>query len=597
MTKKPTVEEILELYETCTRLYGEVNKLFDEDEMYHELAFKDLLGMPIEFATEGVVLPTARDIVDTCVDHTDVHNARVFVNRKGTSPGSEEETEMMRKFYLGLINRTEVESTISPWRVGARHYWLHGVTYLKTVWDADRSPDKPEQKTGESDDDYSARVEDWRKVNGSKLPIVIQAVHPKNIMTDPFGNESFIFETQDRMCYNVSRRWPSWSNPLDKKAGMTVKHISFWTPEYRCELYDGEPVFKVSGGVVKHKYGFLPYVEIDSGLGNLSSDADPKKKYVGVLRYIRQVLISESRNYSTSDCVLKKTAWPWGTIEGDNAEQVSAVDQKFGSYTPLPKGTKLVQQTPQVPSNVLMQFLGLTQGYLAGHAAPNSVRGMGETGVRSGTDRRQLIAEASTKYNYGAVAFRNGTAKVLSNCARLYKNVIPGDIRVWARTPTDEFDMEIDKAKMKEPFTCYVEFAPVSEEDEYTRHDDLERLTGSGIVTKKWARGQMSNVDPMAMEIQEEVEKLRNSPAVMQVKEQYLAAQMAKILGAMTQLGALQTKTTGGQETPANPPRGQTPMYDVATPGTTGAMDNELKSQRSPTSMSPMQGIGGGGNR
>lgn len=592
--KKPTVDEIKELYETCKKYYGPIHSLFDQDDKFYELDIKDMLGLPLEFAAEGIVLPTARDIVDTCVDHTDVHNARIFVNRKGTSMTSEEETEMMRKFYLGLIARVEQESTISPWRVGAKHYWLHGATYFKTVWDADRSPDKPEQKAGESESDYNDRLDDWRKASGSKMPIVIQAVHPKNIMMDPFGNESFIFETNERLCFNVTQKWPKWSNPLDKRAGQIVQQISFWTPEYRCELYDGEPILPVGGGVVKHKYGILPYVQIDSGLGNMSNDGNPIKRYVGVLRYIRDVLVSESRNYSTSDCVLKRTAWPWGTIEGENADQVDMVEQKFGSYTRLPKGTKLVQQTPQVPAKDLTGFLSLTESYLAAHAAPNSVRGMGETGVRSGTDRRQLIAEASTKYNYGVIAFRNGTAKILANCATIFKNVIPGDLRVWARTPTDEFDVKIDKEKMKEPFTCYVEFAPVSEEDEYTRHDDLERLVSSRIGTRQWARTQMSNVDPKTLEVQEEVEKLKDSPAVQSIFEQYVAAQAAKILGAKQMMQSM--KENPAAPSPMGAPRGQTPMYDVAQPGSAEDMQNQMTQMRSPVSMT-QQGTGGGGNR
>jgi len=79
---------------------------------------------------------------------------------------------------------------------------------------------------------------------------------------------------------------------------------------------------------------------------------------------------------------------------------------------------------------------------------------------------------------------------------RVLKNVVPGEFNVWARTPSDEFDIEFTKDDIVEPFNCYVEFAPVSEEDEYRRHDDLERLTAAGIVTRKWSREQMSNVDP-----------------------------------------------------------------------------------------------------
>jgi hypothetical protein len=450
-SNRPTVAEILELKTKCQDRYSKLQQQIIDDQKYYELDFRALLNLPKEFEWQGIVLPTARDMVDSCVDHTDINNARVFVNRKGQFQRSEEEVEMMRKFYLGLIHRTNVESTISPWRIGAKHYWLHGMTVFKTVWDADRWPDKPEQEKGQSDKDYAALIDRWRQETHKSIPIVIQAVHPHSIMLDPYGEGGqFVFEIRKELVLDVQNKFKLWTNPLAKAITGEVEHISFWTPEYRCELYDGEPVLRTKDGVVDHRYGFIPYVAIDTGLGNQSYDNDPVMRYVGILRYIKDILISESRDYSIADIVLAKTAWPWGTIEGPGAESVTSLDQKFGTYTPLPKDVKIVPQASQVPPQALQQHLAITSGYISAHAAPNSVRGMGESGVRSGTDRRQLIAEASTRYQYSAEAFKNGTAKVLSNCALLMKNVIPGDLRVWARTPTDEFDVEIQKDKMSE---------------------------------------------------------------------------------------------------------------------------------------------------
>ncbi len=613
--KMPTVDEIKDLLKACEDIYQPVREQFEEDDKFYELDFKSLLNMPDEFIDEGVVLPTCRDMVNASVDHTDVANARVFVNRKGTSNLSEEEVNMMRKFYLGLINRTNVEATLSPWRTAAKHYWLHGLGVFKTVWDADRWVDKPEQKTGESEESYASRIDEWRHENTQSLPIVIQAVHPYNIMPDPFEDGGkFVFETREKLVYNVKSKYPWWSNPESKPASAKVKCVSLWTPEYRCELYDGEPILKTKSGVVKHNYGFIPYVLIDTGLGNVSYDNDPKKRYVGVLRYIRNLAISESRNYSISDVILKRTAWPWFTIEGTGAEQVTEVSQKFGDVTRLPPDTKVVNQVAQVPPEALNRHLERTSGYISAHAAPNSVRGLGEQGVRSGSDRRLMISEASTRYTYSNEAFKNGTAKVLTNCARLMKNVVPGDIRVWAKTPTDEFDVEIKKDKMTEPFTCYVEFAPINEEDEYRRHDDLERLTQSGITTRKWARTQMSNVDPQAMEMEEEIERLKADPAVAQITSQYLAG---KMMEAITKREAAETLTkpemvmnpgqfmmpgqppqTGGQPQPAEfGRRSEPPIPNVPVPGSAQNLQNQLANIRSKKPMNPFQGQGGGGNR
>jgi hypothetical protein len=615
--EKPTVEQIKALYERCRTIYAPVREQFEFDEKYYELEFKDLLGIPEEFKSEGVVLPTARDMVDTCVDHTDISNARVSVNKQSTSNIDIENSEMMRKFYLGLIHRTEVESSISPWRVGAKHYWLHGLVVFKTVWDADRWTDKPVRKEGESETSYADRIDEWRADNTQSIPIVIQAVNPYNIMLDPYENGGrFVFETQEKLVMDVKGKYPSWSNPQGRADDTPVTCISFWTPFYRCELYDGEPILK--GGVVEHDYGFIPYVPIDTGLGNLSATADPAKRYVGVLRHIRAMLVSESRDYSIADVVLKKTAYPWLTAEGENAELLEGkVEQTFGTITIMPKNTKIVQQSPQVPPQALQQHLSITSSYIASHAAPNALRGMGEAGVRSGVDRQQLIAEASAKYVYSTEAFKNGTAKVLANCARLMKNVIPGDIRIWAKTPTDEFDMIIKKDKMREPFNCYVEFAPLSETDEYRRHDDLERLVKSGIVTVQWARTQMSNVDPISMELADEVERLKQDPAIQQVKSQYLAGRLMAALSARSTaeslenpppqdpMGALAGAPQPGQPQGQQPNQAMSPTGSQLAPpipqmapfGSAQNLQTQMKNTRSQNPINPMQGQGGGGNR
>ena len=602
-TTKPTVGEILQLYDDCKNRYAEsgIFGQWDEDETFYELEFKNRLLLPREFEAEGIILPTGRDIVDVCVDHTDIMNVRVWANRKGESKKSEEETNLLRKFGLGVIYRNNVEASVSPLRVGAKHYWLHGLAVIKTVWDADKWVDKPERKENESDDAYATRIDEWRSEHHDSIPIVIQAINPRNILLDPYYDGGmFVFEVREELCFNTRQNFPLWSNPLGKKVTDRVTHISFWTKDYRCELYDREPVLRVAGGVAKHSYGFIPYVVIDTGLGNVSATNDLKKRYVGVLRYVKELLISESRDYSIGDVILKRTAFPWGYLKGPNAQSVTDVFQRFGEYNVLPDGVEIVDMAPKVPPQALLSWLSVAADYLAAHAAPASVRGVGEQGVRSGADRRLLIAEASTRYQYSNEAFRHGIAKVLSNCARIMKNVVPGDISVWARTPTDEFDIEIKKDKMKEPFTFYVEFAPISEEDEYRRHDDLERLVSSTLVTPKWARKQMSNVDPEAMELEEEVQRLKADPAVQQIISQYLAGKMAK---AIAKRSAAEGESPAGMTPPGMSPemggeipeagrRLVPPIPTTAPLGSAEDLQNKLRQMRSQTPISPTQGRG-----
>lgn len=594
---KPDIESIKKLADKLQKeYYGKVKESFKLDEKFYELDFLDGLQLPADVAAEGTILPTARDMVDSFVDHINISNARVLVNKRGMTATADEEAEMMRKFYLGLIYRTNVESPISPWRVAAKHYALHGVAYFKTVWDADRWPDKPIQKSDEADDDYKKRLDEWQGTTELSVPIIIRAINPYNVMPDPDHIErQFYIEKHGRACFNVSRRYPRWSNPKSKDADKDVEWIEYWDETYKCFLADGEPVLP-AGGVVKHRYGFLPYAEIDSGLGNFSIDGNLDMRYVGILRYMFDVLAAESRDYSISDIVLKKGAWPWNLASGENAKALTELKPYYGSISVLPEGVELKPMTPDIPPDALRTQLAITSDVIAAHAAPRSVRGLSEQGVRSGADRRLMIAEAGMRYAYSKDAFKYGASKVLINCAKLYKNVIPGKVRLWARTTTDDFDAIIDKDKMKEPFTCYVEFAPISEEDEYRRHDDLIRLVQSAIVPKQWARKQMSNVDPQSLEREEEKELIKNSPAVREAQQEYIRVKAQQAF--QTRVGA---EGAPGYMPQAQPPQVQgrmtTGVPQTAPLGSAQDIQNQLKQQRSQTPMYPGQGEGGGGRR
>lgn len=591
---KPSFEEIKdELLPKCEKIYGSLWEKFEEDQRFYELNFKGNLNIPTEFASEGVVLPTARDFVDTFVDYIDIANARVYVPRKKATKEAIEEAEMMEKCYLGLIYTTNVESDISPWRVAAKHYALHGLAVLKTVWDADRWPDKPARKDGESDKAYEGRLEEWQGYTQETLPIVIQAINPRCIMPDPsYGGRMFVIEKHKKIVMDVSKRWPHWGNPKGRNVDEEVDYISYWDDTYRCDFIDGEPVLK--GGVAKHSYGFIPYVFIDSGLGNVSYDAKPEQRYVGILRYIPDLLISESRDYSIDDIVLAKEAWPWYTLEGDNAEQVTEIKHTFGTTTTLPPGTKVVQQTPAIPPEALRAHLDRTSYYLSAHAAPNVLRGLPEPNVRSGAHERYRVGQAAARYRYSGEAFKHGTAKALINCVKLIKNVVPGNVWVWARTPRGEFDLEIKKDKMREPFNCHVEFAPISSEDEYRRQDSLRVLVDSGIIDKEFARTQMPNVDPLAMGRRERKEMLRQSPSYLQIIDQLMAAKAQEAVGALG--GGIPAGAPPVTGVPQQTPGGMvSPIPQRAPPGSAEEAQNRLRQLQRPSTTG--QGEGGGGAR
>ena len=595
---KPTIAEILQENEYCKKVYGGESGVFyqfDEDQRFYELDFLPDLCLPTDFPDIGICLPTARDMIDANVDHIDVTNARIRVNPKSTTNIDVEGAELKRKFHLGIIYRTNVESSISPWRVGAKHYALHGLTYLKTVWDADLWPDKPVQKA-ESDDEYANKIRKWRGESEPLLPINISAVHPRNVMPDPHHIiPEFFIESHKKACFGVMNRYPHWKNPKNKDIDDDVDWVEWWDGEYKCFLIDDEPVLRIKSGLVKHKYGFIPYVPIESGLGNLSIDGDFSMRYVGGIRYMKDILIAESRAYSIADYILKSGAWPFYTITGgEEAKALTKIAHKYGQAEYIGPDTKIDKHSPDVPPDALRTWLGITSDYISAHAAPRSTRGLSEEGIRSGSHERLRLSEASLRFAHSIPAFRHGTARVLINCIKLFKNVIPGDIRLWSQTIGDEFDIIIKKDNLEEPFNCEVEFAPISDEDEYRRHDDLRMNIQMGLDTKRSARRKMPGVDPLAMEDEEIRDAVRT--AIIPVIQQKATEDAGLALQQLR--AAANAKTPQGQPVGGGQPMGgMTPSIPQPRPqeGSPQGIVQQRQAQTGP--VYPGQGLGGGGPR
>lgn len=601
---KPTIDEIKKEFEFCKTHYSKLRTCYEDDEKFYNLDFKDKLNIPNEFERDRVILPTARDVVDTGINHTNIFNARVFTNRKGTSNISKESTEMLRKLGLGIIHGINVESRIAPAHVGAKHYWKHGLAVFKTVFDADRWVDKPEQ--GNKDKDaYAKELDEWRAGQHLSLPIVIKAINPYHIMPDPYtGGDYYVIEWYQRKLYDVKRIWPQYKDKKARDPEEMIETFSFWTDKYRAEFVENEPVLRIPGGVVDHKYGFNPYTLIESGLGDEDTDNKPENRYVGLLRKINDLLVSESLNYSLHNILMTLETLGGGYVTGADAETLGTIKKEYGKYWPV--GTKDVEfheWESKVPPEASARHLALTHDYISAHAAPRSTRGLSEVGVRSGADRRLIIAEASAIYQYATPAFQNGWAQILSKCAMLVKNVIPGDFEIWTKTPTDEFDVVVKKDLIREPFNYYVEFAPISEEDEYRRQDSLLKMWngGQGITTQEWTWNQMSNVDPERMRKQQEKENLRRMPSYNQIKDQTLAMLYQQAL----QLYGLQGQPQGGvvPGTPQGEAGGQRPLVpgipNMAPLGSAQDLDNQLRNlvKQGSSGIQGGQGLGGGGNR
>lgn len=601
----PTPTEVLELADAVKDDFGSLHANMRTAEKYYELAFKELLGLPTEYADQGVVLPTARSNVDTFADYINIDNARVSISRRDETKDGRESAEQLQKFGMGMIYMTNVQGVVSPWRAAAKHYPLYGLCVFKTVFSADRWPDKPERKKRESDEAYTDRLSKWMNEREGAMPILIQAVNPLTLYFDTATmGETWVIERYEKPLADVLWQYKGWTNPKNRKLEKRdkVDCINYCDRDYRCVLLDGEPVLKVKGGVASHGYRFTYYTLIDAGLGNIDSTGDLSKRFVGINDYLHDVLISESRDYSIVDVVVAKNGMPGGWLEGDRAGEVKNFDSSFGAVNLLPQGVTYHPFEPTMAPDQVTQHFSISRDIIDGFAIPRSLRGQSESGVRSGADRRQILAAAQYRLRYSEMAFKNRTAEVLNKCARILKNVVPGDIRVFAHTPADEFDDVIDKKKIQEPINYHVEFAPVSEEDEYRRHDDIERLHQGLELPLDWCWKQISTVnvrDAKRMRLKGQV---RQTPAYQQMISMYVGAKaqeaMTARLGAEALVSGSPSPVPGASPSPQ---QGQqqpqmagmvAPVRQVPPLGSAQAIQARLQQMRSQTPMNPGQGRG-----
>ncbi|GAI32344.1 unnamed protein product, partial [marine sediment metagenome] len=197
--------------------------------------------------------------------------------------------------------------------------------------------------------------------------------------------------------------------------------ISYFDKEYRAIYVNGSPALAAadSEGVIEHDYGHVPYVIGFSGLGNEDKSAKPEKQAVGLIRYLRPLLRSESFAYSVYNIVLKAHSWPITFVSGPGAGAIANIKLKFGKIYEKPLGVTIEDYVKSPPPEMVMQHMEYTSSVLSASGAPRSVRGLPEAGVRSGTDRAQIMGQAKLKYDSILEQMQLSTAKVMSNCTKI----------------------------------------------------------------------------------------------------------------------------------------------------------------------------------
>ena len=569
-----TKADVLALAQVVWNKYGDLRKEFDEDEKYALLQFKQALGLPAEFAEEGTVLPTSRELIETAVNHVAPQFRSVEVPRRGPSASAIQQAKEMTRFYEAVLQMFADSSRGDPYREVLKYLFTYGLGCFRVVYDPSKIPVAPKRFSDEEDEEFNERKRDFTEAKNATIPFTLTVPHPREVMPDPWGDPpQFVFHVYNKTRYEVERLYKKFDRTHSRRRlgdngalnqtisldDQLVEIIEYWDDTHRMVMADGQSMLESADdeGFHRHRYGFLPYIVYSSGFGMQAQDHNPKHFYVGIIRYLRSLLEAESRGYSITDIVLKGTAWPARVAEGDNVSQMEPFKPEYGVIHKMPDGVKIRDLSPQTPPELLLAHVADTRGRLESFAAPKSTRGVQEPGVGTGFQTQLLLGEARLQYGVVAEVLQKMLSQVCVGASFLLERKVQGTLSLKAHSSEDDF-VKVSKRTPKGHRSVVVKVNVNDPADEIRRHQDAVQMVSGGIASQRdGIRIAQPDKDPNEVFAQIVAEKLVLSPEIISVIAEIGRSRMIDQLGLDELIQRLQARAQEQAElasTPRTPP-------------------------------------------
>lgn len=542
--------------------YGKLHKEIKTDERYLKLDFRELLNIPAAFVRDATVLPTAREVIDTATDHITPKFRRVNVPRRTTETAKGTEQALkLRRFYESLLNWLEQQATVSPFRSGVKHMAGLGLTAWRFDFDKKRHPTRPTRNQFPTEDDFMEAMEEWRFIREENLPFALRVLHPTEVYFDPFHDPpEWFIQKSSPYVYDAERQYPSWGNPNERKRSDKVELLEFWDGHFRAVSIDKHPGLKTRNGegILQHKWGIHPLIVGGSGLGYDDMEKSAETKYSGFIRIIRDVLRSESRNYSIADIVMKAEAWPIRTASGEQANQIANLKLEYGKIHPIPEGVTLDTLSPSLPPQMVYTAIQLANQIVSGATAPRVSRGLQQPGLRSGFDRQVALGQATLRYQPLADSIERMMTRLLHNAAILMERVVKEPISIAVGAEQDEF-IRVSGNDFKGHHAVKVKINVLEPSDEIRKMQNVLSMVTGGLMSPQTAiRENMPNVDPDQELGRILASRLLFSPEMMSLLANASVADVAENLEIQEILqqilqGAVGAEGEGGAQTRRSP--------------------------------------------
>lgn len=573
----PVVDDIKELKAFRDTMKGQFAKLHtaqENDERYYSLQFEDNLNLPTQFVDDAIVLPTAREVVDNAADHIMPRFRRVEVPRRNVGEAGTKQALVLKRFYEALLTWLERQSPVSPFRESAKQLPAYGNLIAKFVVDNTRIGLEPVREGGESDDEFDERRKEWQELRKLNMPFTLSIINPLEVMFDPFHDPPmWVIEVTKKFVYDLKRTYPEWANPKNRKPHDTADVVEYWDDDHFTVMIDDASAFGPEKEFMPNEAGFHPYIILGSGLGIDASDHSPEKRYVSLIRHIKGVLESESRNYSMQDIIIKAGAWPIRIATGERTNEMPDIKLEFGQIQPMPPGMEISELTPQLPPAMVFNAMTLANGIISNAASPRVLRGLSSPGTESGFDRQLQLGEARLKFGSLEQAMNQFLTQICIMAGRYMEKVVKHPVSVAAGATQDEF-VDVTGRTFNGHHAVSVTINVLEPEDEVRKQQNAASLVNAGLMSPQTALTQFfPNVDPRTELARIVAARVLFSQEVLGIVSQATAQQLVEKLGLEGILEQIITQQTAEGRNPAR--AGRDVPAEASSPPTAGSPSDQ----------------------
>jgi hypothetical protein len=570
MPRKPTLQEIRELWEYNRRYYSALKIQQDDNHAYYNLKIRLQTPMGYDF----VLPPTARTLVNDAADHIASTDPVFEVPRAKRTDKAQHESEDLNRWMKAGYHRLNENKAQPLHRTAVVHMLAKGMMALHIRFVPERLPKKPTTKNEKS--------EEWLAYEAKQrlaFPFEATAHDPRFVYPDPAtGGQIYVFEHFMKTVGQVQQLHPEWGGWRDRFTGRPkdpsepVEWLYYCDRYWRAYIAGSEFVTfsrVLRPGPLPHGLGFVPWVIRSAGL---SDDAGlPDEKYQSMLYIVKGLMDEEMRVWSQGQAIIKDSAWPWRMVP--TGAKIDPGSRKI-SEVPGELIDKVKEMRPDAEApKAVLEWIEQVGAAIEKATYSSVVTGRAPSGQRSGYSVAVLAGMARVKFQPILTNLEEGLAEMMRKLLLMIENKVQEPVPIYMGANTD-YVIGPSDIKGYERVDCSLD--PKLVQDRAADADIGLKLYQAGLSRETLFKDYAHIENPL-----EEIERrMAENMLENQAVQAYMIVQLAKQRGMDTnliqlfmqatgQLGAGQTAPGAGSPsspggTPAGPEQG---MAGTRVPG------------------------------